>query len=431
MHRLNLSDTRHLVSRTALGQEWAGVKALEGKTRAEAVSILLHSGKVHTPGIPATAHWSKLDRMRSNNGYGKHNALMQMNRDNKSMKAWMVKHLLSTRTPVNERMTLFWSNHFTSSLDGVEHPRLIYKQNKFLRDNAMGSFAGMLKGIIKDPAMLVYLDANKNIKGKVNENFARELLELFTLGRGHAYKEADIRAAASAFTGWGADLHRGTFKFDASKHENKPVTFLGVRNITNGNQIVDVLLNHHRTAEFIAEKVWREFISDNYHDRRYTQRWAKVFRSSNYSIKVLMLEVLNSDAFWDARYRGNMIKSPIDLVIGTLRILPFAKLPYDDLAHTLELLGQDPLNPPTVKGWAGGKNWINTQTMLVRTSFLNKITRYSGSTNAHLSRRLPKTTGMNVVNWLSPVTPVLPLPTTPGKLRLVRALVLDPTYQLK
>ena len=248
----------------------------------------------------------------------------------------------------------------------------------------MGSFASMLKGIIKDPAMMVYLDGNKNVKGGVNENFARELLELFTLGRGHAYKETDIRAAASAFTGWGTDLHRGTFKFDASKHDNKPVTFLGVRNITNGNQIVDVLLKHPRTAEFIAEKVWREFVSDNYHDRRYTQRWAKVFRNSKYSIKVLMTEVLNSDAFWDARYRGNMIKSPIDLVIGTLRTLPFAKLPYGDLAHTLELLGQDPLNPPTVKGWTGGKNWIDTQTMLVRTSFLNKITRYSGSTNTHL-----------------------------------------------
>jgi uncharacterized protein (DUF1800 family) len=431
MHRLNLSDTRHLISRTALGQEWAGVKALKGKTRAEAVSILLHPEKVHTPAMPRVAQWGKLDHMRSKNGNGKHNALMQMSRDNKTMKAWMVKHLLTTRTPVNERMTLFWSNHFTSSLKGVAHPRLIYKQNKFLRENAMGSFAFMLRNIIKDPAMMVYLDGIKNVKGKVNENFARELLELFTLGRGHAYTEADIRAAASAFTGWGADLHRGTFKFDFSKHDNKPVTFLGVRNITNGNQIIEVLLNHPRTAEFVAEKVWREFISDGYHDRRYTQHWAKVFRNSKYSIKALMTEVLNSDAFWDARYRGNMIKSPIDLVIGTLRALPFARLPYGNLAHTLELLGQDPLNPPTVKGWVGGKNWIDTQTMLVRTSFLNKITRYNGSTNVRLAKELPKTTGEDIIDWLSPIRPVLPLPTTPGKLRLVRALVLDPTYQLK
>jgi uncharacterized protein (DUF1800 family) len=431
MQRLNLSDTRHLVSRTALGQEWAGVKALKGKTRAQAVSILLHSEKNHTLRMPTIAQWSKLEQMRTKNGLGKHNALMQMKRDNKSMKAWMVKHLLTTRTPVNERMTLFWSNHFTSSLKSVEHPLMMYKQNKLLRHHAMGNFSTLLKSIIKDPAMMVYLDNNRNVKGQVNENFARELLELFTLGRGHNYTEADIHAAASAFTGWGADLHRGTFKFDASKHDNKPVTFLGVRNITNGNQIIDVLLKHPRTAEFIAEKVWKEFVSDSYHDRRYTQRWAKVFRNSKYSIKALMTEVLNSDAFWSKRHRGNMIKSPIDLVIGTLRALPFSRLPYKELAHTLALLGQDPLNPPTVKGWAGGKSWIDTQTMLVRTSFLNQITRYDGSTNARMSKQLPNTTGQDVVNWLSPVTPVLPLPRTPGKLRLVRALMLDPTYQLK
>jgi uncharacterized protein (DUF1800 family) len=431
MHRLNLSDTRHLVSRTALGQEWLGVTALEGKTRAEAVSILLHKKNVYTPAMPAAAQWSKLEHMRSQGGNGKHNALMQMNRDNKRMKEWMVKLLLTTRTPVNERMTLFWSNHFTSSLDGVAHPRLIYKQNKLLRDHALGNFATMLKSIVKDPAMMIYLNGYENVKGKVNENFARELLELFTLGRGHNYTEKDIRAAASAFTGWGVDQHRGIFKFDTKKHDYTPVTFLGVPNITNGNQIIDAILKHPRTAEYIAEKVWYEFVSDNYPDRRYTQRWAKVFRNSNYSIKTLMTEVLNSDAFWANRYRGNMIKSPVDLVIGTLRTLPYARLPYKDLAHTLGLLGQDMLNPPTVKGWVGGKNWIDTNTMLIRTSFLNKITRHTGSREEHLSKKLPNRKGQDVVNWLSPLVPVLPLPTVAGKLRLVRALALDPTYQLK
>ena len=431
MHRLNLSDTRHLVSRTALGQEWAEIKALEGKSRAEAVSILLHPKKAYTPGLPPLAHWGRLNQMKLKDGNSKHSALMQMNHDNDSMKAWMVKHLLTTKAPVNEHMTLFWHNHFTSSLEGVDHPRLMYKQNKFLRDNAMGNFATMLRGIIKDPAMMVYLDSNENVKGTANENFARELLELFTLGKGHVYKEADIRAAAIAFTGWGTDLNRGTFKFDPSKHDNKPVTFLGKRNITNGNQVVEVLLKHPRTAIYIAEKAWREFVSDGYPDRRVTHQWGKIFRNSNYSIKALMTAVLNSDAFWDRRHRGNMIKSPVDLVIGTLRTLPFAKLPYADLANTLRLLGQVPLDPPTVKGWPGGKNWIDTQTLLVRTSFLNKITRYSGSTNAYLTKKLPRTTGKDVVDWLSPATPVLPLPVTAGKLRLVRALVLDPTYQLK
>ncbi len=430
MYRLNLSDARHLVSRVALGQEWTGTKALEGKSRAEAVSILLHPEKVRTPAPPKLTPWTKLNRMSLKNGNGKRKARKQMMRENDLLKQWMVKNLLTSRTPVNERMTMFWHNHFTSSLEKVEYPHLIHQQSLFLRKNAMGSFSHLLKSIAKDPAMLVYLDGSKNVKGKANENFARELLELFTLGRGHNYTEADIRAAAIAFTGWGVNMDKGTFHYDASKHDNTPVTFLGTPNITNGDQIIDVLLKHPRTAVYIAEKVWKEFVSDSYPDPRVTRRWANVFRNSNYSIKALMSEVLNSETFWSKRYRGNMIKSPIDLVIGTLRTLPFAKLPSKELAHILSLLGQDLFDPPTVKGWDGGKSWIDTQTLLVRTSLLNKLTRHTRA-QAYISKKLPNTTGKEVVDWLSPVTPVLPLPTHPGKLRLVRALILDPTYQLK
>ncbi len=430
MNRLNLSDARHLVSRTALGQEWTGMKALEGKSRAEAVNILLHPEKIYTPGLPRLTSWTKLNKMSIRNGNGKRAARKQMMRDNELLKQWEVKNLLTTRTPVNEHMTMFWHNHFTTSLVKVMHPRLIHKQSMLLRKNAMGSFSHLLKSIAKDPAMLVFLDGSKNVKGKANENFARELLELFTLGKGHDYTEADIKAAAIAFTGWGVNMDRGTFQYDASKHDSTPVTFMGTRNITNGDQIIDVLLKHRRTAVYIAEKVWREFISDSYPDARVTQRWAKAFRNSNYSIKVLMTEVLNSDAFWSKRYRGNMIKSPIDLVIGTLRTLPFPKLPTKDISHVLSLLGQDLFDPPTVKGWDGGKSWIDTQTLLVRTSTLNKLTRHTRA-QAYISKKLPKTSGKEVVDWLSPITPVLELPTHPGKLRLVRALVLDPTYQLK
>jgi len=430
MHRLNLSDTRHLVSRTALGQEWTGVKALEGKSRAEAVNILLHPEKIHTPAPPKLTAWTKLHKMSIRDGNGKRTARKLMMYNNDRLKQWMVKNLLTTRTPVNERMTMFWHNHFTTSLNKVMHPRLIYKQSQLIRKNAMGSFAHMLKSIAKDPAMLVFLDGSKNIKNEANENFARELLELFTLGRGKGYHETDIRAAAKAFTGWGVNMEKGTFQYDASKHDNTPVTFMGTPNITNGDQIIDALLKNPRTAVYIAEKVWREFISDSYPNPRVTQQWAKVFRNSNYSIKALMTEVLNSDTFWSKKYRGNMLKSPVDLVIGTLRTLPLPKLPHKELAHVLSLLGQDLFDPPTVKGWDGGKSWIDTQTLLVRTSLLNKLTRHTRA-STYIAKKLPRTSGKEVVDWLSPITPVLSLPTHPGKLRLVRALVLDPTYQLK
>ncbi len=429
MGRLNFSDTRHLVTRTALGQEWGGVKALEGKTRQEAVQILLKPAPLTTPPLPALTPWAKVSRMSQQSGLGKKRARKMMKVEGDRLKRWWMKHLLFTKAPVNERMTLFWQNHFTSSLEKVQQPRLLYLQNQLLRRNAMGNFRSLLHEVARDPAMLVYLDGSKNVKGSPNENFARELLELFTLGRGH-YSESDIKAAAIAFTGWGTDRNRGTYVYDASKHDNRRVTFMGRTGSFSGDQLIDIILEKPRVGEHIAEKFWKEFISDSHPDPRYIKRWGAVLRNSNYNIKALLSEVLNSDAFWDKKYTGTLTKSPVDLVVGTLRALPFPKLPAGELVHITKLLGQDLFDPPTVKGWSGGKAWIDTQTLLVRTSLLNKLTRHSGA-SARVQSYLPKATGTEVVNWLLPMPPVLPLPTTPGKRRMVRALMLDPVFQLK
>jgi uncharacterized protein (DUF1800 family) len=368
-------------------------------------------------------------RMKTQNGAGKMRARKMMMREGERLKRWWMLHLLHTDTPVNEHMTLFWHNHFTSSLEKVEQPQLIFLQNKFLRENAMGNFRTLLHKIARDPAMLVYLDGSENIKGKPNENFARELLELFTLGRGH-YNENDIKAAAIAFTGWGVDRNRGTYVYDASQHDPKPVTFMGQKGSFSGDQIIDIILEKPRTAEYIATKFWKEFVSDARPDYRYIKEWGAKFRKSNYDIKTLFSAVLNSDAFWSPKYQGTLTKSPIDLIVGTFRALPFPKFPDSELVHITQLLGQDLFDPPTVKGWAGGNAWIDTQTLLVRTSLLNKITRHSDA-SAKVQSYLPKTTGEEVIKWLLPLAPVLPLPTTPGKRRMVRALMLDPVFQLK
>lgn len=429
MGRLDFSDTRHLVARTALGQEWVGVKALEGKTRQEAVQILLKPASLTTPPLPALTPWAKVSRMSQQSGLGKKRARKMMKIEGDRLKRWWMKHLLYTKAPVNERMTLFWHNHFTSSLEKVEQPRLMYLQNQLLRRNAMGNFRSLLHAVARDPAMLVYLDGSKNVKGSPNENFARELLELFTLGRGQ-YRESDIKAAAIAFTGWGTDRNRGTYVYDASKHDSRRITFMGRTGSFSGDQLIDIILEKPRVGEHIAEKFWKEFISDSHPDPRYIKRWGAVFRNSNYNIKALLSEVLNSDAFWDKKYKGTLTKSPVDLVVGTLRALPFPKLPVGELVHITKLLGQDLFDPPTVKGWSGGQAWIDTQTLLVRTSLLNKLTRHSGA-SARVQSYLPKATGTEVVNWLLPMPPALPLPTTPGKRRMVRALMLDPVFQLK
>lgn len=429
MGRLSFSDTRHLVTRTALGQEWGGVKALEGKTRAEAISILLSPSAAKTPPSPRLTPWANVNRMRIRNGAGKKQARQMMMREGERLKSWWMLHLLHTDTPVNEHMTLFWHNHFTSSLEKVGQPNLLLNQNKLLRDNAMGNFRTLLHEVARDPAMLIYLDGSENVKGSPNENFARELLELFTLGRGH-FNENDIKAAAISFTGWGVNRNNGTYVYDAGQHDTRPVVFMGQRGAFSGDQIIDIILEKPRAAEYIAEKFWKEFVSDMPPDYRYIRNWGAAFRKSNYNIRTLYSEVLNSEAFWSPRYKGTLTKSPIDLLVGTLRAIPFPKLPDTELVHISQLLGQDLFDPPTVKGWAGGNDWIDTQTLLVRTSLLNKLTRHS-SASAKVQSYLPKTTGSEVVQWLLPLAPVLPLPTTPGKRRMVRALILDPVFQLK
>lgn len=428
MQRLNFSDARHLVARSALGEEWSMVEQLKGRPRADAVNILLSRKDNKTPALPSMTPWNNIMKMTAHSNKGKRDARMQMGRESVRLKQWWMKHLLTTKAPVQERMTLFWHNHFTSSFEKVQQPKIMYVQNQLLRENSLGNFAVMLRKVARDPAMLIYLDGSLNKKGKPNENFARELLELFTLGRGH-YTEKDIKAAATVFTGWGADRQKGTFVYNSTENEGKSVKFLS-QWVENGDQVLDVLLKQRRTAEHIAEKFWYEFVSYHRPPAGVIRKWGNAFRTSNYQITTLLKEVLNSNEFWDARNRGNLIKSPIDLVVGTLRALPYPRPTADELVRTSQLLGQDLLDPPNVKGWVGGKNWIDTQTLLVRTSLLNQLTRHTKS-SIHAEKRLPKTDGENIVNWLLARKPSLPLPETPGKLRLVKALVVDPTYQLK
>ncbi len=428
MQRLDFSDARHLVSRTALGQEWESISSLKGRSRSDAVNILLKNVPNKTPPLPDMTSWGNIMRMSNHSSKGKRDARMQMGRESIRLKQWWMNHLLTTKAPVHERMTIFWHNHFTSSFQKVQQPKIMYLQNQLLRDNALGNFAVMLRKISRDPAMLVYLDGSLNKKGKPNENFARELLELFTLGRGK-YTEQDIKAAAIAFTGWGADREKGVFVYNPAENEGKNVKFLN-QWVRTGDQVIDVLLKDRGTAEYIAEKFWHEFVSYHTPPSGVIRKWGNVFRNSNYQISTLLKEVLNSDEFWSKQHRGGLIKSPIDLLVGTLRALPYGRPPIKELVRTSQLLGQDLLDPPSVKGWPGGKQWIDTQTLLVRTSLLNKITRTTKH-SASTQQRLPETSGETVIEWLLPRQPALKLPETPGKLRLVKALLTDPAYQLK
>jgi uncharacterized protein (DUF1800 family) len=220
--------------------------------------------------------------------------------------------------------------------------------------------------------MLRYLDGARSRKGEPNENFARELLELFTLGEGH-YTEADIKAAARAFTGWTIDRQTGAFTLRPRWHDGGIKDFLGWRGAYDGDGILDILLNHPRTAEQVVEKLWRAFVS-NSPERAQVQRLATLFRDSDYEIKPLLQALLASRAFRAPEARGRLIKSPIDLLVGTARQFQIPLEQPQRLVHLGRRLGQDLFDPPNVKGWPGGTAWITTDSLLERQSLLARVT---------------------------------------------------------
>jgi uncharacterized protein (DUF1800 family) len=225
----------------------------------------------------------------------------------------------------------------------------------------------------RDPAMVVYLDSAQNRKGTPNENFAREVMELFTLGEGH-YGEQDIKEAARAFTGWSLDRDTGTFVFRRFIHDYGSKTVLGKTGFFDGDEVLDILLARPETAEFVTRKLWREFVSPD-PDEADVKRIAARFRTSGYDIKVVLHELLTSDAFYAATNRGVLVKSPVDLVVGALRqfdLRPGQPIPFAVAAATM---GQNLFSPPNVKGWPGGEAWINASTLLARKQFLDRLFR--------------------------------------------------------
>lgn len=425
---LAFRDAAHLISRTGLGAEWDSIKQLEGRERQNAVERVLLTPAAPLKPAPAMTPWFKLEPMRLNDMKSRNSAWSIAQNEGKRLQAWWVEQMLTTKTPFVERMTLFWHNHFTSSIQKTLQPSLLYQQNLLLRKHALGNFGDLLHAIARDPAMLVYLDCYQNTKDQPNENFARELLELFTVGRGQ-YRQSDVKAAAKAFTGWGVDNNTGKFMMRTAHHDGGGSAFLGKTGSFSGDDIINILLAHPRTAERITEKFWLAFVS-NQPKPAVVSTWAQQFRQSGYDIKTLMRAVLNSDDFWAEQNRGTLVKSPVELVIGTVRMIPYPRESTPEMLNLCRLLGQELFDPPNVKGWVGGDNWINTQTLLVRNAYLAKLSRGNLNENVATNLKLPAAPDEQLVDWMLPVKPLKPLPTIPGARRLVRSLLLDPAFQV-
>lgn len=467
---MGADEARLLLNRTGFGATPQEIAQYARYSRAEAVERLLRGAHI----LPQTFGPEWIDE------YQPPDALRALSEDERKaaqraqveraveLRGWWLTEMLASSSPLTERMTLFWHNHFVSSQQKVKSPKLMYQQNLLLRRNALGNFGELLHAVAKDPAMIVYLDSATNRRGQANENFAREVMELFTLGEGN-FTEQDVREAARAFTGWSVEPETGEYRWRPFAHDGEPKTVLGRSGNFDGDAVLDILLAQPATAEFVVAKLWREFISPR-PDAAVVRRVGARFRDSDYDIKVALRELLLSRAFWAGENRAALIKSPVDLVIGTLHTLEISI--GDPLPFTLALrqVGQDLFAPPNVKGWPGGEAWINSATLLARKQFLERLlhaeTEPADSRGASMPVALATMTsparlgtdgrerfvraaaavrldsaawfgqlqaapGTNAQRVLLAGDPARPVPSAMPQRELLRQLLLDPAYQLK
>jgi uncharacterized protein (DUF1800 family) len=287
--------------------------------------------------------------------------LQQKNREGiRSLNIYWLKEMVNSGAQLREKMALFWHGHFA-----CRNLNLYYQQGLLdvIRRNALGNFGTMLKEVSQAPAMLNFLNNQQNRKGHPNENFAREVMELFTLGRGN-YTENDIKEAARAFTGWGSNL-QGEFVFRKNQHDFGKKTVLGHSGNFDGGEVLDILLDHQQTARYITSKIYTFLVNDK-PDTAKIDVLAKRFFDSGYDIKKLLEDIFTSDWFFEEKNMGVKIKSPVELLVGIQRILPMTLENENSLLVLQRILGQVLFYPPNVAGWPGGKTWIDSSTLMMR-----------------------------------------------------------------
>jgi len=275
---------------------------------------------------------------------------------------WWIKRMTFGPYPLQEKLTLFWHGHFTTSAKDERSASLIWNQNELLRRMAAGNFRTYVKSISRDPAMLDYLNNSQNRKAHPNENYARELMELFTLGIGN-YTEDDIKNAARAFTGWAHDGDDFVYrKFD---HDNDTKTFMGQKGNFDGDDIIEIILSREACANYITGRLYKFFVCDDV-SPELNVAMGDILRDSKYELRPFLRTLFASKAFYQPSVIGCQIKSPVQLVVGTIRNLNLDMPANRAIGGALNQMGQVPLHPPNVKGWPGGHAWINTSTLFVR-----------------------------------------------------------------
>jgi uncharacterized protein (DUF1800 family) len=316
---------------------------------------------------------------------------------------WYLR-LLCTRRPLQEKLTVFWHDHFATSGSKVNVPPLMYNQIETFRKNALGKFGDMLLEVSKDPAMLFWLDNQYNVKGKPNENFAREVMELFTLGVDNGYTEKDIQESARAFTGWlfrrqapreGAEFVGATYVFAPRLHDEGEKTIFGQTGNFGGEDVIKMLCDKPQCGRYIAKKMWTWFAYEN-PEPSVIDRIASTFKDSGLDLKVLVRSIMEAPEFYSEKAERKIYKNPIDFVIPTMRELGVGEMAKEAFTtgggsggrarvligtaqQTCKSMGMELLFPPDVSGWEGGQAWVTSATMVERIRWADRLFGQAGT----------------------------------------------------
>ena len=288
--------------------------------------------------------------------------------DENRLKAWWLFRMLFTPDPLREKLTLLWHGHFATSNLKVQDLLLMKRQNDLFRSKATSEFGELLHAVLRDPAMLYWLDANSNREGHANENLARELMELFTLGVGN-YTEEDVKEAARALTGW--SVKRAEVKFRSDRHDGKQKTILGQTESFDVKSLADLLLRQHATSRRLAWRLCDLFMGENVTSGEAMDELAQGLREHDLDIAWAVETILRSELFFSDKNIASRVSSPVEHIVGTVRSLEMLKTPPSTLilAEWCTRLGQDLFRPPNVGGWPGGRNWLTSRTIIGRANF--------------------------------------------------------------
>lgn len=364
----------HLLNRAGFGGPPAEIEHLAGLGAENAVAFLVDYEK--TPDSTPSPEWAKPDPTRAERYAKARNAdpetKRQLFREEQQkqrqhiveLKHWWLERMAKGPRPLQEKMTLFWHGHFATSIEKVKDAYLMWQQNDLFRQQATGNWLKLLTAMGKDPAMLVWLDQGQSRKQHPNENFAREVMELFTLGEGH-YTEKDVTEAARAFTGWSYDRLDQEFIERPRIHDSGEKTVLGRTGDLRGEDVLETIVAQPQAARFITAKLWNYFAGQE-PSEELTTALAKVFRDSGGEFKPVLKAMFHSEEFYADSIIRNQVKSPVQWLVGSTRVLE-RELPQPLVCFGLTRnLGQDLFAPPNVKGWDGGLSWITTNNLLAR-----------------------------------------------------------------